>query len=108
MHEVAAGALVVAGGDAAPLLGAVKAAFDDVRQPVGVRTPDGQAWNPLGKVVNRSELGPDESAYELFLLVPRRPKLLPLSRGTVAGPGLTAAQGDALGSATRKDQGKII
>ncbi|WP_370412615.1 hypothetical protein [Streptomyces fradiae] len=58
--------------------------FDDTaselfRQPVGVRTPDGRAWNPLGKVVNRFELGSGESAYELFLVVPRRPKRLPLS-----------------------------
>lgn len=62
-----------------------------LQQPVGVRTPDGRAWNPLGKVANRFELGPDESAYELFLLVPRRPKDLPLSRGTAAGRRLTAA-----------------
>ncbi|MEU3743739.1 MULTISPECIES: hypothetical protein [Streptomyces] len=69
--------------------------FDDMtselfRQPVGVRTPDGQAWNPLGKVVNRFELGPDESAHELFLLVPRPPKPLPLSQGA-DGRRLTAA-----------------
>ncbi|WP_225799779.1 hypothetical protein [Streptomyces sp. NK15101] len=70
--------------------------FDDVTsellgQPVGVRTYDGRAWNPLGKVVNRFELGPDESAYELFLLVPRRPKGLPLPRGTADGLRLPAA-----------------
>ncbi|WP_369144105.1 hypothetical protein [Streptomyces sp. R44] len=70
--------------------------FDDMtsemfRQPVGVRTPDGRAWNPLGKVVNRFELGPGESAHELFLLVPRRPKPLPLSPGTADGRRLTAA-----------------
>ncbi|WP_078954235.1 hypothetical protein [Streptomyces globisporus] len=61
------------------------------RQPVGVRTPDERAWNPLGKVINRFELGPAESAYELFLLVPRRPKDLPLSPGTADSPRLTAA-----------------
>ncbi|MGW7461273.1 hypothetical protein [Streptomyces sp. NPDC054797] len=61
------------------------------RQPVGVRTPDGQAWNPLGKVVNRFELGPDESVYELFLLVPRSAKPLPLSRGTADSRRLTPA-----------------
>ncbi|MEU7068606.1 hypothetical protein AB0B30_02795 [Streptomyces narbonensis] len=70
--------------------------FDDTtselfRQSVGVRTPDGQAWNPLGKVVNRFELGPDESVYELFLMVPRPPKPLPLSQGTAGGRRLTAA-----------------
>ncbi|MFD3663561.1 hypothetical protein ACFWVF_23745 [Streptomyces sp. NPDC058659] len=51
------------------------------RQPVGVRMPDGLAWNPLGKVVNRFELGPDESAYEFFLLLPGRARRPPLSRG---------------------------
>ncbi|MEU0399805.1 hypothetical protein ABZ318_06075 [Streptomyces sp. NPDC006197] len=62
-----------------------------LRQSVGVRTPDGRAWNPLGKVINRFELGPDESAYGLFLLVPRRPKDLPLPQGTADGRRLTAA-----------------
>lgn len=62
-----------------------------LQQPVGVRTPDGRAWNPLGKVVNRFELGPDESAFELFLLVPRSPKDLPLSQGTADSRRLTAA-----------------
>ncbi|MEU6626280.1 hypothetical protein ABZ926_36705 [Streptomyces litmocidini] len=70
--------------------------FDDMtselfRQPVGVRTSDGRAWNPLGKVVNRFELGPGESVHELFLLVPRLPKSLPLSRGTAGGLRLPAA-----------------
>ncbi|MFF0478935.1 hypothetical protein [Streptomyces sp. NPDC004284] len=70
--------------------------FDDTTselfgQPVGVRTPDGRAWNPLGKVRNRFELGPGESAYELFLMVPRRPKDLPLSPVTAGGRRLTAA-----------------
>ncbi|MEU3687603.1 hypothetical protein [Streptomyces narbonensis] len=69
--------------------------FDDMtselfRQPVGVRTSDGQAWNPLGKVVNRFELGSGESAHELFLLVPRPPKPLPLSQGA-AGRRVAAA-----------------
>ncbi|WP_051874959.1 hypothetical protein [Streptomyces exfoliatus] len=61
-----------------------------LRLPVGVRTPDGRAWNPLGKVANRFELGSDESAYGLFLLVPRRPKDLPLPRGTADSLRLTA------------------
>ncbi|MFC4606652.1 hypothetical protein [Streptomyces maoxianensis] len=39
-------------------------------QPVGVRMPDGRMWNPLGKVVNRFELGdPDESVRRLFMLL---------------------------------------
>ncbi|NNJ08083.1 hypothetical protein HHX38_28720 [Streptomyces sp. PKU-MA01144] len=37
-------------------------------QPVGVRMPDGRAWNPLGKVVNRFEAGgPEESVQRLYL-----------------------------------------
>ncbi|MCF6525022.1 hypothetical protein [Streptomyces sp. JJ36] len=36
-------------------------------QPVGVRMPDGRVWNPLGKVVNRFTLGPEESAHTFFL-----------------------------------------
>ncbi|MGI5402467.1 hypothetical protein ACQEVG_24085 [Streptomyces sp. CA-135486] len=39
-------------------------------QPVGVRMPDGRVWNPLGKVVNRFELGgPEESVQRLYLLL---------------------------------------
>lgn len=37
------------------------------RQSVGVRMPDGRVWNPLGKVVNRFEHGPQESLQELYL-----------------------------------------
>jgi hypothetical protein len=37
-------------------------------QPVGVRMPDERVWNPLGKVVNRFELGgPEESVQRLYL-----------------------------------------
>ncbi|MFI1398970.1 hypothetical protein [Streptomyces sp. NPDC020681] len=39
-------------------------------QPVGIRMPDGRQWNPLGKVVNRFELGgPEESVSRLYLLL---------------------------------------
>ncbi|MFK4225224.1 hypothetical protein [Streptomyces sp. NPDC019890] len=39
-------------------------------QPVGVRMPDGRVWNPLGKVVNRFELGgPEESVQRFYLLL---------------------------------------
>ncbi|MGW1880987.1 hypothetical protein [Streptomyces sp. NPDC001970] len=39
-------------------------------QPVGVRMPDGRAWNPLGKVVKRFEAGgPEESVQRLYLLL---------------------------------------
>ncbi|WP_369261479.1 hypothetical protein [Streptomyces sp. R35] len=36
-------------------------------QPVGVRMPDGRAWNPLGKVVKRFEAGELESVRTLYL-----------------------------------------
>ncbi|MEU7111399.1 hypothetical protein [Streptomyces sp. NPDC046182] len=39
------------------------------RQPVGIRMPDGRAWNPLGKVVNRFETGPEESVQRFYLLL---------------------------------------
>ncbi|WP_432134862.1 MULTISPECIES: hypothetical protein [unclassified Streptomyces] len=42
-------------------------------QPVGVRMPDGRIWNPLGKVVNRYEVGgPEESLHLFFLTLPGR------------------------------------
>lgn len=36
-------------------------------QPVGVRMPDGRVWNPLGRVVNRFEVGPHESVQTFYL-----------------------------------------
>ncbi|MEU2508577.1 hypothetical protein ABZ621_28200 [Streptomyces sp. NPDC007863] len=48
------------------------------RQPVGVRSTDGRAWNPLGKVVNRFELGAAESMREFAFLFPRRVRTSPL------------------------------
>ncbi|MFJ8662499.1 hypothetical protein [Streptomyces sp. NPDC093795] len=70
--------------------------FDDAtaelfRQPVGVRMPDGRAWNPLGKVVNRFELGPEESAHTFFLLLPGRVRRSPLSRRAADGRHPVAA-----------------
>jgi hypothetical protein len=38
-------------------------------QPVGIRLPDGRAWNPLGKVVKRFEEGPKESVERFYLLM---------------------------------------
>ncbi|WP_329114868.1 hypothetical protein [Streptomyces sp. NBC_01353] len=35
--------------------------------PVGVRMPDGRMWNPLGRTVNRFEVGPQESLHTYFL-----------------------------------------
>ncbi|MEU5216490.1 hypothetical protein AB0G79_09825 [Streptomyces sp. NPDC020807] len=49
------------------------------RQPVGVRSTDGRAWNPLGKVVNRFESGVAESVHELSFLFPGRVRTSPLS-----------------------------
>lgn len=52
--------------------GAVWVEFDEHQrdffgQTVGVRMPDGRVWNPLGKVVNRFELGPEESLQVFYL-----------------------------------------
>ncbi|MEU6663643.1 hypothetical protein [Streptomyces sp. NPDC046821] len=52
--------------------GAVWVEFDDAQrayfgQPVGVRMPDERVWNPLGKVVNRFELGREESLHTFYL-----------------------------------------
>ncbi|WP_338491491.1 hypothetical protein [Streptomyces sp. SJL17-4] len=42
--------------------------------PVGSRMPDGRVWNPLGRTVNRFEIGPRESLQTYFLtLHGRRP-----------------------------------
>ncbi|MFC9395500.1 hypothetical protein ACFTWS_20400 [Streptomyces sp. NPDC057027] len=35
--------------------------------PVAVRMPDGRVWNPLGRTVNRFEIGTKESLYLYFL-----------------------------------------
>ena len=37
-------------------------------QPVGVRMPDGRVWNPLGKVLNRFQLGGPEESLQRFYL----------------------------------------
>jgi hypothetical protein len=34
-----------------------------------VRMPDGRVWNPLGKVVNRFEVGREESLQTFYLLL---------------------------------------
>jgi hypothetical protein len=36
-------------------------------QPAGVRMPDGRVWNPLGRTVNRFEVGADESLQTFYL-----------------------------------------
>lgn len=35
--------------------------------PVAVRMPDGRVWNPLGRTVNRFEIGSKESLHTYFL-----------------------------------------
>lgn len=37
-------------------------------QRAGVRMPDGRVWNPLGKVLNRFELGDPEESLQIFYL----------------------------------------
>ena len=37
-------------------------------QRVGVRMPDGRVWNPLGKVLNRFELGGPKESLQIFYL----------------------------------------
>ncbi|MEV8588263.1 hypothetical protein [Streptomyces sp. NPDC051180] len=52
--------------------------------PVGVRMPDGRVWNPLGRTVNRFEIGPGESLHTYFLTLhgrrPSRPRGGPVHR----------------------------
>ncbi|MEU6087599.1 hypothetical protein ABZ865_12445 [Streptomyces sp. NPDC047085] len=45
-------------------------------QPVGIRMPDGRVWNPLGKVLNRFEVGggPEESLQTFWLTLHGRPR----------------------------------
>ncbi|WP_306317685.1 MULTISPECIES: hypothetical protein [unclassified Streptomyces] len=57
--------------------GAVWVDFDETqrayfRQDVGVRMPDGRVWNPLGRVRNRYEVGPEESLATFYLTLPGR------------------------------------
>ncbi|MGP3925576.1 MULTISPECIES: hypothetical protein [unclassified Streptomyces] len=54
--------------------GAVWVDFDEHQralfaQSVGVRMPDGRVWNPLGRVVNRFVLGPEESLQKFSFLL---------------------------------------
>ncbi|WP_408056412.1 hypothetical protein [Streptomyces mesophilus] len=52
--------------------GAVWVEFDETQreyfgQAVGVRMPDGRVWNPLGRVVNRFDVGGEESLQTFYL-----------------------------------------
>ncbi|WP_017237728.1 hypothetical protein [Streptomyces sp. SS] len=60
--------------------------------PVGVRTPDGRVWNPLGRTVNRFEIGPGESLQTYFLTLHgwRPSRTL---RGPVRRPGGAPGRG---------------
>ncbi|WP_374225244.1 hypothetical protein [Streptomyces sp. AC602_WCS936] len=42
------------------------------KQPVGVLMPDGRVWSPLGRVVNRFEVGNEASLRDFFLTLPGR------------------------------------
>ncbi|MFE6918738.1 hypothetical protein [Streptomyces rubiginosohelvolus] len=41
-------------------------------QPVGVLMPDGRVWSPLSRVVNRFEIGKEESLQRFYLTMPGR------------------------------------
>ncbi|WP_411074638.1 hypothetical protein [Streptomyces sp. cmx-4-7] len=58
--------------------------------PVAVRMPDGRLWNPLGRTVNRFEIGPQESLRTYFLTLHGRRPVRPLHRGCPSG-GRTAS-----------------
>ncbi|MET9674527.1 hypothetical protein ABZY68_15695 [Streptomyces sp. NPDC006482] len=48
---------------------------------VGARMPDGRVWNPLGRTVNRFEIGPRESLHTYYLtLHGRRSAIRPRRR----------------------------
>jgi hypothetical protein len=69
--------VIAAGGDHVVLVrraGAVWVDFDAEQralfgQPVGVRMPDGRAGNPLGKVLNRFDMGGPEDSLQRFWLM---------------------------------------
>ncbi|MFJ9033936.1 hypothetical protein ACIRQP_36745 [Streptomyces sp. NPDC102274] len=67
--------------------GAVWVDFDAAQrayfgQPVGVRMPDGRVWDPLGKVVNRFEVGgPGKSLQIFYLMLHGRARRRPEERG---------------------------
>ncbi|MGA4974753.1 hypothetical protein [Streptomyces cinereoruber] len=48
--------------------------------PVAVRMPDGRLWNPLGRTVNRFEIGPQESLRTYFLTLHGRWPVRPVRR----------------------------
>ncbi|GHF99270.1 hypothetical protein [Streptomyces zaomyceticus] len=55
--------------------------------PVGSRMPDGRVWNPLGRTVNRFELGPQESLQTYFLTLHGRRPPRTRTRGVRAPDG---------------------
>ncbi|MGW1926764.1 hypothetical protein ACWCQ0_48750 [Streptomyces massasporeus] len=58
--------------------------------PVGTRMPDGRVWNPLGRTVNRFEIGPQESLQTYFLTLHGRRPPRTRRRPVRAPDGLTA------------------
>ncbi|MFB7273597.1 hypothetical protein [Streptomyces sp. NPDC056244] len=88
--------------------GAVWVDFDDDQramfgQSVGVRLPDGRVWNPLGRVVNRFVVGPEESLETFYLRLHGRSSGLgaaerPARReGTDGGPPVDPSGGPSAG-----------
>lgn len=57
--------------------------------PVGVRMPDSRVWNPLGRTVNRFEVGPQESLQTFFLTLHgrRSPRVIRRPGGAAARVG---------------------
>ncbi|MEU9700567.1 hypothetical protein [Streptomyces sp. NPDC047981] len=58
--------------------------------PVAVRMPDGRLWNPLGRTVNRFEIGPQESLQTYFLTLHGR-RTARSRRGFCPSDGLAAS-----------------
>ncbi|WP_411112080.1 hypothetical protein [Streptomyces sp. c-19] len=59
---------------------------------VGLRMPDGRVWNPLGRTVNRFEIGPQESLRTYFLTLHGRRPPRTRRRWVHAPDGLSASR----------------
>ncbi|MEV8532662.1 hypothetical protein [Streptomyces sp. NPDC051211] len=61
--------------------------YSGFAHPVGVRMPDGRVWNPLGRTVNRFEIGPQESLQTFYLTLHgrRSRRARPQPAGVAAG-----------------------
>ncbi|WP_405859574.1 hypothetical protein OG361_33645 [Streptomyces sp. NBC_00090] len=61
--------------------------------PVGVRMPDGRVWNPLGRTVNRFEIGAVESLQTYFLTLHGRRTARPRRSGVRVSDRLSTSAG---------------